>query len=311
MKSLLSSVADLRSFLPHEGSDRPRRVVGYGKSFASFGEIAQGRLSTGDDFLCTMPVDLWSTCHLDCTPIHGPLVVECDMAKSRDMVSLALESLGITKGFHISIEFTRNIPIGKGLSSSTADMLAALRATQEVFGFLLKETFISGLMSMIEPHDALHYNSSVAYNHRKGVLLRDFGHIPQWSIVIADQGGEVDTVNYNKKVSFEPDHLGQYDVLLQRLIAAFAVRHDREIARCASESARLHVAMTGNPFLADALNLEADLGAMGTIATHSGTCAGFLFPPQTLPAEIDRIAATVGTRLGCHVFATRSLTLLA
>lgn len=285
--------------------------MGYGKSFGSFGEIAQGQLSSGEDFLCTLPVDLWSTCSLTCTPIRGPLVVECDWPKSRDTVLLTLERLRITKGFHVGIEFTRNIPIGKGLSSSTADMLAAIRATQEVFGILLTDAFVSDLMAMIEPHDALHYNSSVAYNHRQGKLLRDFGHIPRWLILIVDSGGQVDTIRYNQRLWFTANHLRLYDALFERLSAAFAARRDAEIARCASESARLHADMTENAFLVAALGIEAEIGAIGTVATHSGTCAGFLFPPDTPQVAADRLAADVRTRLGCDVSFTQSLTLLA
>lgn len=311
MAYALSSVADLRRFVAQTGHDPARQVIGYGKSFASFGEIVQGRLSSGEDFLCTMPVDLWSTCNLTCTPIQGPLIVECDLPKSRSMVSLTLEKLGIAKGFHIGIEFTRNIPIGKGLSSSTADMLAAIRATQEVFGFLLSETFVSSLMATIEPHDALHYNSSVAYNHRNGILLRDFGHIPQWWIVIADRGGELNTVLYNDTLSFTPASMKEYDVLYDRLTTSMATRDDNAIAKCASASARLHAETTGNHFLLGALEVEAEISAMGTIATHSGTCAGFLFQPGLAGSEVERIAADVGNRLDARVSVTRSLALLA
>ena len=312
MKNPLSTVSDLRTFVARRGADESgHKVVGYGKSFASFGEIVQGRLSSGDDFLCTMPVDLWSACYLTCTPIRGPLVVECDLAKSRDMVTMALERLGITKGFHIAVDFTRNIPIGKGLSSSTADMLAAMRATQEVFGFLLRETYVSDLMAAIEPHDALHYDSSVAYNHRRGVLLRDYAHIPQWWIVAADNGGEINTVLYNKRVHFSLDQTQAYDRLYERLSAAFAEYDDAAIAACATESAEMHMEASENAFLRDALALRQDVGAMGVIATHSGTCAGFLLPPQTPAAQVSAIAHTLGTRLDRHVFVTRSLTLLA
>ncbi len=149
------------------------RRIGYGKSFASFGEIVQGRTSDNEDFLVTLPVDLWSTCELTCTPIRGPLIIECDLPKSRATVEQVLERLGLDTGYHIGIRFTRNIPIGKGLSSSTADMLAALRALQEVFGFLLTDQVISRIFHEIEPHDALHYNNSVIYNHREGRLIRD------------------------------------------------------------------------------------------------------------------------------------------
>ena len=171
--------------------------TGYGKAFGSFGEIIQGRLSGGEDILVTLPVDLWTICELKCTPIKGPLVIDCELEKSRALLHLVLADLGLERGYHISCDFIRNIPVGKGLSSSTADMLAALRAIQEVFGFVFTEQFISRTFAAIEPHDALHYNASTAYNHRKGKLIMDFNYIPKYTIVAVDNGGVMDTLTYN------------------------------------------------------------------------------------------------------------------
>ena len=179
--SSLSNSKRIQSLQSTDNAKTP--LIGHGKSFSSFGEIVQGRFSNEDDFLVTLPIDLWSTCELICKPIDGPLVIECDFEKSRSLLYSVLEELGIRDGFHIECVFTRNIPIGKGLSSSTADMLAALRAIQEVFGLLLKESFISRIFASIEPHDGIHYNSCVAYNHRKGVLLANYGYIPKYTIM--------------------------------------------------------------------------------------------------------------------------------
>ena len=284
--------------------------VGYGKAFGSFGEIVQGRLSNNEDFLVTLPVDLWSTCEITCTTINGPVIVECDLAKSRSVVSLALDALGITRGYHLAVQFTRNIPIGKGLSSSTADMLASLRALQEIFGFLLRETYVSRLFSEIEPHDALHYNNSVVYNHRQGRLLHDLGYIPRFHILAVDGGGEVDTVDYNRRLKFAPDDQRDFDALLTDLLAAFKAQDDAAIAACATRSARIHVRRTGSPHLARALEAMDSFGPSGILATHSGTCAGFLYPIGQPREALDITTERLRQHFGAPVFATRSLDLL-
>jgi len=286
------------------------RRVGYGKSFASFGEIVQGRTSDEEDFLVTLPVDLWSTCELICTPIRGPLVIECDLPKSRSTVEQVLERLGLYSGYHISIRFIRNIPVGKGLSSSTADMLAALRALQEVFGFLLTDGFVSRLFHEIEPHDALHYNNSVVYNHRKGRLIRDLRYVPSFALVCVDKGGVVDTVFYNKNKIFAPTQMRAFDVLLADLVGAFEATDDVAIAKCASRSAQLHVEMTGDKFLRECLEVARMDGVLGVQATHSGTCAGFLFPDDRPVEQINTVAERLSAHFGKVVFTTRSLTLL-
>lgn len=289
---------------------KARFRLGYGKAFGSFGEIVQGRLSNGDDFLVTLPIDLWSTCELACTQINGPLVIDCDLEKSRAVLYLVLEELGVHRGYHIACNFTRNIPVGKGLSSSTADMLAALRAIQEVFGFLLEERFVSRIFATIEPHDALHYNASAAYNHRRGQLIQDFNYIPAYTIIAVDNGGVLDTLQYNQGVSFSESQTRQYDRLFARLQHAFETRDDRLIAECATESARMHARARGSQFLQKAVDLIEKVASLGIVATHSGTCAGFLFPYSFGSEEIRRSVAEIEAHFDKEIFVTCTLKLL-
>lgn len=284
--------------------------IGYGKSFASFGELVQGRTGLGDDFLVTMPVDLWSTCELICTKIRGPLIVECDLEKSKSAIHFVLSELGIQSGYHILVRFSRNIPVGKGLSSSTADMLAALRALQEVFGFVYHETSLSQIFHAIEPHDALFYNSCVIYNHRSGELLRDLRYIPAFKLLAVDSGGVLDTVRYNRTLEFTQSQMQCYDRLLASLTSAFSARDDAAIAACATRSSRLHVERTGNQLVARALEDAEDLGALGVIATHSGTCAAFLFSSDTSDCRIAEIAKGISYGRSANIFFTRTLEVL-
>ncbi len=285
-----------------------QKLIGYGKSFASFGEIVQGRLLNGKDFLVTIPIDMWSTCELICESIDGPCFVDAKFSKSRKVAEHMLEILGISSGIRISIDFTRNIPIGKGLSSSTADMLAVVRAFQEVFGILVTENFISSLFANIEPHDGLHYDMSVAYNHRQGKLLRELHYIPDFHIIAVDAGGEFSTEEYNQNLNFTPELLTEYDKLYNELSVAFANRDDTEIARCAQKSSELHANRTGSVFLAKILKKAGEVDVLGLLTTHSGTCGGFLLPGNAPDEELNRVEAKVA-EIG-RVFRTKTLKIL-
>lgn len=307
------ALSDLHRTWPHVGTmpqELHSPIVGYGKSFASFGEVIQGRNSQGEDFLVTLPIDLWSTCELVCTPIDGPLVVECRLEKSRAVLYHVLAELGIQRGFHLQCDFTRNIPIGKGLSSSTADMLATLRAVQEVFGFLFTERYISRVFADIEPHDGLHFNSSVLYDHRLGRLIENFGHIPQYTIIAVDDGGEVDTVKYNRNLTFDRETTRYFDILVNRLREAYARRDDREIAACATESARIHLVRSRSSLLKEVLVKGAEYDPIGIVATHSGTCAGLLYPPNLNSNDIAKLIEEIRKAFARSVFAVQTLRLL-
>ena len=281
----------------------------HGKSFASFGEIAQGRLSNGDDFLLTLPVDLWSECKLTCNhqPEIGTPQVTTPLPKAKYIATLLLKRLDTPQNLSLRLEFKRNIPIGKGLSSSTADMLAVARAFQSAFDLQLTQEEISTLFTHIEPHDPLHYSCSVAYNHRQGRLLKSLDYIPQFHIIGIDSGGVLSTEDYNKHLHYSPGEMREYDLLYQSLLEAFARKDDGAIAQCAQRSAALHASRTNNSFLSQLLDISKQLDTLGLIATHSGTCAGLLLSPDS-PAELRRYIRHSVAHLG-RVFETKTLAL--
>lgn len=280
-------------------------ITTYGKSFASFGEIIQGRLSDGEDFLVTLPVNMWSHCALRWTPKPGGCEVFAPLPKAKQAALALLKKMRISHGFSITLEFQRNIPIGKGLSSSTADILAVVRAFQLVFGLKLKQSEISELLAEIEPHDALHFSHCVAYNHRQGRLLKALEYVPQFHIIGIDSGGEVSTESYNKQLHYNNNELKEYDILYQSLLTAFAQQDDTTIAQCAQKSATMHARKTGNSLLSGLLAHVDSWRVMGLIATHSGTCAGVLLP-ITSPTYQRKKICLEAKKFG-HVFETQTL----
>ena len=259
--------------------------IGYGKCFASFGELAQGRLSNGSDFLITLPIDLWSICDLTCKSRNGKTTIKCKYEKSTEIAKKIVNDLGLDYGFDIEIKFLRSIPIGKGMSSSTADMISVYRAFQEVFGFIVTSEYLSKVFSEIEPHDGLMYKSCVGYDHRIGKLLSDFKYVPQFEIVAVDGGGTLDTLQYNQNLLFSETHISQYDILYESFTTAFANKDDKKIAKLALEATRLQFERTERKILKYGLDEFENLGASGVISTHSGTCVGFIF----MPGENEKI----------------------
>jgi len=292
--------------LAHLAPERPAApALGRGHACASFGEIAQGRRCDGEDFLITLPVALWSRCRIRLEPIVGPSRVEAPLPKSRGVAEKLLHMLGAEHGIRLRLALERDMPIGKGLSSSTADMLAVVRACQELFGAVLSEDTISRLFAGIEPHDPLHYPMSVAYNHRRGRLLARLDYVPDFHIVGVDAGGMICTERYNQCLDFSPTWIDLYQGLYERVLAAFARHDDAAIARCAWHAAELHVARTGNRLLRRLLAQVDGMDVLGVLPTHSGTCGGILLPGNVDAAKLDAVQAQV-QHLG-RVFRTRTL----
>ncbi len=284
---------------------------GYGKSFSSFGELIQGRDSKGVDFLVTLPVDLWSSCKLIATPIKGPVIVESKhkVIKSKLIVELILKKMGVVYGYHVALVIDSKIPIGKGLSSSSADMLASLRAAEDLFSFKVTNSYISFLFNEIEPHDALHYNASVLYNHRKGVLIKDYNYIPKYTIIYVDSGGKVDTMLYNKIKTFSLNQTKKYDNLLAKLDCAFFNKNDSDIALLSTKSFFLHIG-ANDDFVSSTINFIKKISSLGILNTHSGTCIGFLFSKDIDDYTLSNSKKEIEEEYGIKAKITQTLNIL-
>jgi len=253
---------------------------------------------------------MWSICNLTSIRRNGPLVINSDYYKSGRVAEMLLSKLGILSGYEITISFSRNIPIGKGLSSSTADMLSTIRALQEIFGFLLREKTISEIFTLIEPHDGLMYKSCVVYDHRKGELIRELVYIPNYWIIAIDFGGEISTLEYNSNLKFTKLLIDAYDELLNKLEAAFNSKDDEEIAWCATESTALHLEFQRSDLKQAVFASCKKFSPVGVINTHSGTCMGLLYDGNKSITEINLIAQEVQKEYSLPVFVTSTLKLL-
>ncbi len=106
---------------------------GISSAFGTFGELLQGVDEDGVDFLVTLPISCWSTATFVTRPSSPGITVS--PAYKHKAVALAramLTSAGFTGGGRLVIGSA--IPEGKGLASSSADLVATARAVGNAFG---------------------------------------------------------------------------------------------------------------------------------------------------------------------------------
>ena len=70
-------------------------------------------------------------------------------------------------------------------------------------------------MSNIEPSDGVMYRGIVSFYHREGTLRKFLGYLPSLTIVALDEGGQVDTIDFNKRFKpFSRTKRAKYESLL-------------------------------------------------------------------------------------------------
>ena len=269
-----------------------RGATGVSTCFGTFGELLQGMLPEPDaDFLVTLPVARWTMSTFRVDPGRtGVEVRPAHKGKARRMAEMVLAMAGAPGGL---LTVDSNLPEGKGMASSSADLVATARAVANAVGLDLPPVLLEDLLRRIEPTDGVLYPGVVAFDHRRVRLRARLGSLPTMTVVGLDEGGTVDTVAFNRIAKpFTPADRREYARLLARLTQAVARRDLSEAGAVATRSAEMNQALWPKRALDDVLRVCEEVGALGVVAAHSGTMLGVLLDAAD-PHYVERISATV------------------
>lgn len=253
---------------------------GKGRAFGTFGELLQGVGVDGQDFLVTLPITRFSTATFVSVPSLPCLTVSpSKKQKSRRLARLMLQHYGLPMGGILELE--SDIPLGKGMASSSADLVATARAIDNCFGVCTSPEQLQSFMRQIEPTDGVMYEGCVSFYHREVALSEYLGHLPDLTIVSIDEGGEVDTIEFNKSTKhFTQEEKQEYDLLRQKIAHAIRSQDIQMIGQIATRSAILNQKHSKKHYLEYMLAICQDLEGLGVVVAHSGTCLGILLSPQ-------------------------------
>jgi uncharacterized protein involved in propanediol utilization len=271
--------------------------TGIGGCFGTFGELLQGVLPGREkEFLVTLPVARYSTARF--TAASGSrevCVYPSHKEKSRRLAEKLVRIFGLDSGGFLSVQ--SELPPGKGCASSSADMVATARAIQSAFGFSIPRASLARVMSSIEPSDGVMYRGIVSFYHRQGVLRKFLGYLPSLTIVGIDEGGQVDTVEFNERSKqFGRAHRAEYERLLLGMEKAVAHGDLGSLGEISTRSAIMVQGILPKSHLDLLLDMRRRYGALGVVAAHSGTQLGLLLGPdssnhsQSLAAIVAELA---------------------
>ncbi|MER9926404.1 hypothetical protein NKJ84_26555 [Mesorhizobium sp. M0048] len=284
-----------------EDGQEPRIHASGALCCGTFGELLQGQLPAGSvprdpHFLVTMPIALFARAHF--TPIAGTrsvTVYPSHKVKAKELAENLVRALGAPGGILL---LQSELPEGKGLASSSADLVAAARSIARCFNCRIRTSLIEKLMAQIEPSDGVMYPGAVAYQQRACRLLSFLGQMPPLAIVGIDEGGTVETVDYDqRRGEISASHSAKYRDLLDRARTAIPMGDTATIGRIATASSLLHQERAPKEHLNSMLKASEATDALGVIVAHSGTMIGILLDrmaadfPRKLRSVLDDVSA--------------------
>ena len=247
----------------------------------SCGELVQG-WADGQPFLGTCPIDKYTTVEVS-SGFSGQYGLG---EKSQLALSLVLSRLG-RKEFPYGIKLTSELPQGKGMASSSADIAAVIVAVIEAFGQPWNAQLIMEIATAIEPTDGVFCQGIVLMNHITGRVLASYHGLPALRAAVFDLGGTVNTCDFHAQENIDMSKIDR-QVMGEMLTAfreAMAGQDGAALARAATKSAFLNQANLYKQELTALWQAGREAGALGVNAAHSGTVLGLWWPAE-LGAEV-------------------------
>ncbi len=246
----------------------------------SCGELVQGTLA-GRHFLITCPIDLYTAVAVE----PGGHMLAAG-GKTIEAVRRTWAYLGVSCP-QFAITVSSALPPGKGMASSSADISAACQAAALAAGRTLSADEIADIALSIEPTDGIFYPGVVMFDHVCGLIRKPLGAPPPMSILIFDAGGQVDTLEFNRRrdlAELNAAKEAQVRQAVELVSRGLATGDPLAIGRGATLSALANQAILPKPCLNKVIAIAGRYGAAGINTAHSGTVIGVLFAGQPVAA---------------------------
>lgn len=294
-------------------SRTPAACIGNGSAHAHHGEILQGifRIGAGKDGwlpgLVTMPLDRLGA-HATFVPHRLPGGGSVEVSpptclKARRAAELTVDHLCRSRGLRLAggtLRITGFVPIGLGMGSSTADVLASIRAVCDAVGEALGPEEIAFLSVEAErasdPPNSRH--ETLLFAQHSGETLERLGPaLPQMLLLSCRTCGSqpVDTLSLAAQPGGSRD-LDYFEHLRGQLRHGVARRDIAAIGAVATASAELNQLRLAKPELPTIISICRATGGAGVQIAHSGNIASIMYDPRTASHE-NAAAITESSRM--------------
>lgn len=286
--------------------------TGVGTAPAHHGELLQGVITDSGrptSALVTLPVALeGARATFSAVAGDGPVVVHpADKVHARHAAERLLHHLRREHGAPAVTGVLRvhsTLPVGIGMGSSSADVLASLRAVADALQSLPGPDALCEHAASVEGAcDPLgHLPEVVLFAQREGRVVEHLGpSLPPLVVLSCETGGgrPVETLSCPPPLA---GHAATYDDLRARLRGALRTGDTAEVGAVATASAELNQERLPKAELPRLVTACREHGGIGVQVAHSGNVAGVLLEGTASDRADDllRCAARLG-RDGVHV----------
>jgi len=242
------------------------------------GELSQGYMKDAN-FLITCPVNIYSRINLRLVN-DGSRIYPKSKWKAGLSLKKTFELYGEDPGFELIID--SDIPLGKGMASSTADIVGASFAAAWAIGEDISAEQAAKIALSIEPSDGTMFPAISMFDHINGKYHEVLGAPFDVYLVIIDDGGFIDTQEFNKVdyTEIRKKNEGLLNTSVNLIREALYEKSYYKLGLGASISAFCNQEILFKQQLEEIDQLSRLFDASGVCVAHSGTVVGVIFQPD-------------------------------
>src|ERR1700744_5139489 len=264
------------------------------KIYSRIGELIQGVLPDRSSFLVSgfSSRTLYSEAILEDGPDSPDVSAASALpGKARQALGVFMQAYAVPPLAGKSIRLHSNIPPGKGLSSSSADVLGVLHVANDYLQAGVTPEEIYRIAARIEPTDPCLSTDIVLFKQRLGVTDRSIA-LPPLTLLFFDAAPDrkVETLDLERPYTSGAPHY--FDQLLRRFLHAAEEKDHVSLLDCITQSAIYNQSILPLPRFGEYHQLATSTGA-GLMVAHSGTIIGLLTRPEQAATLRERLEALV------------------
>ncbi|GAB6154391.1 GHMP kinase [Desulfosporosinus burensis] len=261
-------------------------TVGLARCPGTCGEWVQGA-RRGVPFLVDCPIDRFSEARVALNLHTNSWDLPLHKTKALQVLELLKANLGLpTLGG--KVDFLQQLPEGKGMASSTADITAVAAATLIALGEDPAPERLAHFALQIEPSDSVMFPGITEIEHVQGHNQRVLGSSVPAVFLALDWGGTIDTRVFNARPGLA-EHYRRNELEIEkayRLACEGIEQGDLEkLATAGTISAQCNLEVNYKSFFKPFLTWVKQNGGLGVVTAHSGTLLAGVFPQNGFSAH--------------------------
>lgn len=252
----------------------------------SCGELFQGFIGE-TEYLVTLPITLFNTVTIELSQAHQfPSCPKIRQAFERTCDYFALSS-SARPLVHVTVQ--QRLPISKGMSSSTADIVATIYGTSRLLEREISEEVVALICCQIEKTDSLLFSQLSVMASATGEVIYQGDWQPELQLLVLEAAATIDTESFHQKRSavLARRQANEYLSIFEGFKEAVAEQSLEKLGHVATASSCLNQQLLAKPFFQELLALVEHCELLGLMVAHSGTVMGVLLEPdRQVPKEL-------------------------